>query len=45
MLIPSNLADPLGGEHRVEADFPEEVWGTHPEQVAEFFEREDVEAV
>lgn len=43
MLIPSNRANPLGGEHRVQADFSEEVRGTHSEQVAEFLNREDVQ--
>lgn len=45
MLIPRHLADPLGGEHSIEADFFEEVRGTHPEQVAEFLDGEDVKVL
>ena len=45
VLIPGHLADALGGEHSIEADFPEEVRGTHSEQVAEFFDGEDVQVL
>ena len=45
VLIPGHLADALGGEHSIEADFPEEMRGTHSEQVAEFFDGEDVQVL